>query len=183
MNAEWDIVDPSQTPSEERELGRKLNQLVFQYNHAMPMTEEYLKLQKEIFGDNLGKDSFIGAPIFGSCLNRVKIGKGVFINSNVLFMARGTITIEDRAQIAANVQLITNNHDPYNKSLLSCKPILICEDAWIGAGATILPGVRIGRHAVVGAAAVVTKDIPDYGVAAGNPATVIKILDPKRFGE
>ena len=49
--------------------------------------------------------------------------------------------------------------------------------AWIGAGATILPGVRVGRHAVVGAASVVTRDVPDYAVAVGNPARVIKLLD------
>ena len=60
-------------------------------------------------------------------------------------------------------------------------PILICKSAWIGAGATILPGVRIGNHAVVGAAAVVTKDVPDYAVVVGNPAKVVKMLDKESF--
>lgn len=53
--------------------------------------------------------------------------------------------------------------------------------AWIGAGASILPGICIGRYAVVGAASVVTKDVPDYTVVVGNPAKVIKSLDPTRF--
>ena len=74
----------------------------------------------------------------------VKIGRNVFINSNLLAMARGGITIEDNAMIAANVQLISNNHDPYDLCTLTCKPVLIREYAWVGAGATILPGVCIG---------------------------------------
>lgn len=73
------------------------------------------------------------------------------------------------------------NHDFYDRPILPCKPILICKGAWVGAGATILPGIRIGKHAVVGAASVVTKDVPDYAVAVGNPARVIKMLDAERF--
>ena len=65
--------------------------------------------------------------------------------------------------------------------MLPCKPVLIKESAWIGAGATILPGVCVGRHAVVGAGSVVTKDVPDYAVAVGNPARVIKMLDKEKF--
>ena len=111
----------------------------------------------------------------------LKIGKNVFINSNFLAMARGGITIEDGVMIAANVQVLSNNHDVYDRNILLCKPVVIAEGAWIGAGASILPGVRIGRYAVVGAAAVVTKDVPDYGVVVGSPAKVIKMLDPEKF--
>lgn len=64
---------------------------------------------------------------------------------------------------------------------LTCKPVLIREYAWVGAGATILQGVCIGRHAIVGAGSVVTKDVPDYAVAVGNPAKVIKMLDKENF--
>lgn len=63
------------------------------------------------------------------------------------------------------------------------QPVLIREYAWVGAGATILPGVCIGRHAIVGAGSVVTKDVPDYAVAVGNPAKVIKMLDKEKFQE
>ena len=66
---------------------------------------------------------------------------------------------------------------------LTCKPVLIREYAWVGAGASILPGVYIGRHAIVGAGSVVTKDVPDYAVAVGNPAKVIKMLDKEKFQE
>ncbi len=111
----------------------------------------------------------------------MKIGKRVFINSNLLAMARGGITIEDDVQIAANVQLLSNNHDIYDRQVLTCKPILIKEGVWIGAGASILPGICIGKHAIVGAASVVTKDVPDYAVVVGNPAKIIKMLDPEKF--
>ena len=96
-------------------------------------------------------------------------------------MARGGITIEDDVQIAANVQLISNNHDPYDRQVLTCKPVLIKKGAWIGAGASIMPGICVGKHAIVGAASVVTHDVPDYAVAVGNPAKVIKMLDKEKF--
>jgi acetyltransferase-like isoleucine patch superfamily enzyme len=83
--------------------------------------------------------------------------------------------------VAANVQLISNNHDPYDRSVLICRPIHICEGAWVGAGATVLPGVTIGKYAIVGAASVVTKDVPDYAVVAGNPARIIRYLDKDKF--
>ena len=96
-------------------------------------------------------------------------------------MARGGITIEDDVQMAANVQILTNNHDPYERQLLTVKPVLIQKGAWIGAGVTILPGISIGKHAIVGAAAVVTKDVPDYAIVVGNPAKVVKTLDADKF--
>ena len=79
------------------------------------------------------------------------------------------------------VQLLSNNHDPYDLDVLTCKPVEIGDYAWIGAGATVLPGVRVGQHAVIGAASVVTKDVPDYAVAVGNPARVIKMLDKEKI--
>ena len=173
-----DMRDPSQY---DREESRRLAQLQFQLNHTMPMSVEYNDLLHEFFGDRIGEGSFVAAPFQGAAFDRIVIGKGVYINSNLLAMARGGITIEDGAQIAANVSLISNNHDPYDLNVLTCKPVLICRDAWIGANAVILPGVRVGVHAVVGAGSVVTKDVPDYGVAVGNPAKVIKMLDAERF--
>ena len=163
------------------EEGKRLAQLAFKLNHTMPMTDEYQQILKELFGDNLGEGAYVAAPIQGACLDRIKMGKNVMINSNLLAMARGGITIEDDVQIAANVQLLTNNHDPYERMVLPCKPILIKKGAWIGAGATILPGICIGEHAIVGAASVVTKDVPDCAVVVGNPARVVKMLEAERF--
>ena len=76
--------------------------------------------------------------------------------------------------IAANAQLISNNHDLQDHALLICKPVHICRNAWIGAGATILPGVTVGENAVVAAGAVVTKDVAPNTIVGGNPAKFIK---------
>ncbi len=96
-------------------------------------------------------------------------------------MARGGITIEDNVMVAAHVSFITNNHDPYDREVLLCKPILVKKGAWLGANATLLPGVLIGKYAIIGAGSVVTHDVPDYSVVVGNPAKVIKTLDSTRF--
>lgn len=173
-----DLRNPDFAGMEE---GKRLTQLIFKLNHTMPMTEEYGKILRELFGERLGEGSFIAAPVQMVCSDKVKIGKNVFINSNFLAMARGGITIEDDVQIAANVQVISNNHDPYERQILLCKPVLIKKGAWIGAGATILPGVSIGEHAIVGAASVVTHDVPDFAVAVGNPAKVIRMMEASKF--
>ena len=181
MICEEEIVDLRIPDPKNFEEGKRLAQLAFKLNHTMPMTDEYQQILKELFGDNLGEGSYVAAPIQGACLDRIKMGKNVMINTNLLAMARGGITIEDDVQIAANVQLLTNNHDPYERMVLPCKPILIKKGAWIGAGATILPGICIGEHAIVGAASVVTKDVPDCAVVVGNPAKVVKMLEVERF--
>ena len=183
MNCEEIRVDIRKTDPQDRKEGQRCAKLLFQFNHTMPYTEEYSAILRKLFGENLGEGSTINPPLSGACVSSMKIGKHVLINSNLLAMARGGITIEDHAMIAANVQLISNNHDPYGRMVLPCKPVLIKESAWIGAGATILPGVCIGKHAVVGACSVVTKDVPDYAVAVGNPARVIKMLDKDQFKE
>jgi len=177
MNCEEIRVDMREMTPEEIAEGQRGMQLMFRLNHTEPMTEEYFSILKELFGDRLGEGSYVAAPVAGAALDRVVIGKDVYINTNSLLMARGGITIEDGVMIAANAQIISNNHDPHDLQVLTCKPVLIKEHAWIGAGATILPGVCVGRHAIVAAMAVVTKDVPDYSVVAGNPAKVIKTIE------
>lgn len=170
------VVDPKRI-----EEGKRTRELLFRLHQTMPMTDEYMEILKELLGE-IGEGSFVSTPISSiACPSGVHIGKNVYINGGCLFMARGGITIEDDVQIAANVQMISNNHDPYERQILLCKPVLIRQGAWIGAGATILPGVAVGKYAIIGAGSVVTKDVPDYAVAVGNPAKVVKVLDPERF--
>lgn len=140
----------------------------------MPYTEEYDALVKELFMDNIGENSRMMPPMTVVRGNKVKIGKNVVVMNNALFMAAGGITIEDDVMIAANAQLISNNHDLYDHQILICKPILLKRNSWIGAGATILPGVTIGENSVVAAGAIVTKDVEDNTVVGGCPAKVIK---------
>ena len=77
-------------------------------------------------------------------------------------MSRGVIVIGGNVAIAANVQLLSNNHDPYDRDILTCKPIHIGHHAWIGAGVTVTPGVTIGNYAIVGASAVVTHEYHNF---------------------
>ena len=180
---DFERVDMRQMSDDEMIEAVKMSEIVFKLNHTLPNTEEYNNLLKELFGDNLGENSQIMAPMSGAAFDRIKIGDNVFINSNSLLMARGGITIEDDVMFAANVQLLSNNHDEYDRQVLTCKPIHIKKGAWIGAGASILPGVTIGKYAIVGAGAIVTKDVGDYEVAVGIPAKVVKTLDKNKFDD
>ena len=175
------IVDLREQTDEERANSKRMTELLFKLNHTLPMSEEYGAVLQELFGEQIGEGSYVAAPLNGARLDRMTIGSHVFINSNLLAMARGGITIKDDVQIAGNVSLLTNNHDPYDRMVLPCKPILIQKGAWIGANAVILRGISIGKHAIVGAGSVVTKDVPDYAVVVGNPARVVKMLDPDKF--
>jgi len=98
----------------------------------------------------------------------------------------GDVTIGDGVIIGPELLAFTRNHrfeDPNvwigRQGYADSQPITIGDGAWIGARVTILPGVRIGRYAVIGAGAVVTNDVPDYGVAAGNPARVMRRWDER----
>lgn len=154
--------------------GQRCTQLCFKINHTMPGTEEYNALVKELFLGNIGDNSRVMPPVTVVRGNSVKIGKNVVVMNNALFMAAGGITIEDDVLVAANAQLISNNHDLHDHAILTCKPVRLKRNCWIGAGATILPGVTVGENAVVGAGAVVTKDVEDNTVVGGNPARLIK---------
>lgn len=154
--------------------GIRCVQLCFKINHTMPMTEEYNRLVSELFMGNIGEGSRVMSPLTVVRGNRVKIGRNVVVMNNSLFMAAGGIIIEDDVMVAANVQLISNNHDLYDHQILTCKPVRLKRNCWIGAGATILPGITVGENAVVAVGAVVTKDVEDNTVVGGNPAKVIK---------
>lgn len=170
-------VDPRKTSPEELAKGMKQAQLVFKLNHTMPYTPEYDALVQELFAGKIGKGSHVMPGLTCICADQVEIGKNVMVMNNCLMMSRGGITIEDDVLIAANVQLISNNHDLHDRAVLLCKPVRICRKAWIGAGATILPGVTVGENAVVGAGAVVTKDVAPNTIVGGNPAKFIKNVE------
>ena len=176
-------IDLDQITQDELELSIKQSKLLFKFNHTEPMTEEYASILNELLDGNIGENSTITTPFAGAAFNNIKLGNNVFINSNCLAMARGGITIDDDVMIAGNVQLLSNNHDEYERQVLTCEEIIIKKGAWIGAGASILPGVNVGQYALVGAGAIVTKDVPDYAVVVGIPAKVVKTLDKDKFPE
>ena len=178
-NMEAFTVDPRKTTPEEFERGLRDARLVFNINHTMPYTEEYDRLVQQLFDGKIGEGSRVMPPLNLVCASEVTIGRNVMIMGGCLMMSRGGITIDDDVMIAANVQLISNNHDLYDRQLLICKPVHICRNVWIGAGATILPGVTVGENAVVAAGAIVTKDVEPNTIVGGNPAKLIKHIDLK----
>ena len=117
----------------------------------------------------------IRLPFYTDCGVRIHLGKRVFINSNCMFTDLGTITLEDDALIGPNVTLATVNHrrNPAERRHLDLAPIVIKRRAWVGANATITPGVTIGENAIVAAGAVVTKDVAANTIVGGIPARVI----------
>lgn len=133
----------------------------------------------EITGNQIDKTTTVFIPFHTNFGRHTKIGKNVFINHDCSFLDLGGITIEDHVQIGPKVSLITENHplDPSIRKSLDLKSILIKRNAWIGAGAIILPGITIGENSVIAAGAVVNKDVPDNTVVGGVPAKVIRTLD------
>src|SRR5206468_11673676 len=111
---------------------------------------------------------------------QIHVGARTFINYGAVLLDVGQIIIGEDVQVGPNVQLLTPTHplDPETRRAQweAAKPITIGNNVWLGGGVIILPGVSIGENTVVGAGAVVTKDLPANVVAVGNPARVIRPL-------
>jgi len=147
--------------------------------NAATTTDEIRERLGDIIGKKLDEQTTVFAPFYTNFGRFISIGKNVFINHACSFLDMGGIMIEDDVMIGPKVNLITENHplNPAERRSMVCAPILIRRNAWIGAGATILPGVTIGVNSVVAAGAVVAKDVPDNTVMAGVPAQVIKSIN------
>ena len=156
------------------------NQRLLQNLNAQRHYEcEARQLISEITGQKIPKSTEIRLPFYTDYGHNIKIGERVFINSNVMMVDLGGITIGDDVLIGPGAYLLSVNHGlkPKQRKELELKPVLIKKNAWIGARATICPGVIVGENAVIAAGAVVTKDVPKNTVVAGVPAKIIKKID------
>ena len=152
-------------------------------NAALPDDPAAVKYLEELFGRKLD-DVRILTPFICDFGNRVKFGKGVFLNHSAILSASGGIEFEDGVMVAPGVRIATINHDLNNRhTIYTYGKVTIKKNTWLGMNVTVCPGVTIGRYAVVGAGAVVTKDVPDYAVVAGVPAKVIRMQDPSQTQE
>jgi len=128
----------------------------------------------------IGPGTQIRAPLHCDYGSNLFIGARTFVNFGLVALDVASITIGDDVQIGPNVQLLTATH-PLDAGLRRSKwesaaPIVLGDNVWIGGGALVLPGVSVGEDTVVGAGAVVTRDLPGGVVAVGNPARVIRTI-------
>ncbi len=138
--------------------------------------EEIREIMGRLTGKKVDESFRLFPPFYTDFGKNITIGRDVFINSGCHFQDQGGITIGDGSLIGHNVVLATINHDlsPLNNRENHYAPIVIEDHVWIGSNATILPGVMIGRWAVVAAGAVVTKDVEEFTVVGGVPAKEIR---------
>lgn len=174
----------------------RLRWLVADRRHALnslPETDLDARapLLRALFSGTIDQSTIL-APFYCEYGKHIRFGSGVFINAGATFLDGAFITFGDRVAVGPNVQFITANHPvrpedrirpaaqgdtlPFQIVTLAL-PITIGEDAWIGAGAIILPGVTIGSGAVVGAGAVVTRSVAARSVVVGNPARHLRNVD------
>ena len=147
-------------------------------NNSPHTMSELRQLFCKLIGQEIDEGFGLFPPFYTDYGKNIKVGKNVFINSGCCFQDQGGIEIGNGALIGQQVVIATLNHDldPEKRGNMFPAPVKIGNKVWIGAHATILPGVTIGEGAVVGAGAVVTKDVPPYAVVAGVPAKIIKFV-------
>ncbi|MFT3903285.1 MAG: sugar O-acetyltransferase [Niabella sp.] len=161
-----------------REASYATKKLLVQMNNSAD-PDEINNLLSQITGSDIDESVAVFTPLYINYGKHTKIGKNVFINFDCTFLDLGGITIEDNVLIAPKVNLLSEGHpvSPENRQSLMVGHIHIKKNAWIGANATILPGVTIGENAIVAAGAVVSKDVPDNTVVGGIPAKIIKTIE------
>ncbi|MFQ2676094.1 sugar O-acetyltransferase [Aeromonas caviae] len=140
--------------------------------------DEQLALLLQIVGE-LAQGAFICPPLYCTYGSHIHLGKGSYINMGATLLDNAPIRIGAEVMIGPNVQIYTAAHaldaDERIQGVETALPVTIEDRVWIGGGAILLPGVTIGREAVVGAGSVVTRDVPAGARVAGNPARLLPV--------
>ncbi len=165
-------LDPELTSARDR--ARDLCQSLNATREAQ--TEERRQILRQLFGSG-GDTVWMQPPFFCDYGSNIELGERVFFNFNCIVLDVCPVRIGSFTLFGPAVQIYTPMH-PFNAALRRQqefgKPVEIGSDVWVGGGAIILPGVRIGSRAVIGAGSVVTRDVPEGTFAAGNPCRVIR---------
>lgn len=145
-------------------------------NDGYRTPEELRKLFSQLTGTEIDESFGIFPPFYTDFGKNIRVGRGVFINSGCCFQDQGGIRLGDGCLIGHQVVIATLNHDldPAKRGSVIPKKVTLGKNVWVGAHATILPGVTVGDNSVIAAGAVVTKDVPADTVVAGVPAKIIK---------
>ena len=159
---------------------------LYAYNNMHPLDREGRREAISHILGKCGKNCTVEQPLFCTYGYNTTVGDNFFMNVNGKLMDSGKITIGNNVMIAPNVSIVTEEHamdiSQRNAGLEYTHPVTIGDNVWICTGAIVLPGVTIGDGCVIGAGSVVTKDIPPYSLAVGNPCRVIRSLkdEPKK---
>ncbi|MBC2325992.1 DapH/DapD/GlmU-related protein [Listeria booriae] len=174
-----DVLKDSELYQEIHLVKQNNEQLIIELNTQYHTKEKILRYLEEITGKAVDSSVDISLPFYSDFGKHITFGKNIFINQNVTFVDLGGIVIEDEVLIGPGATLITVNHllNPENRRGLRVAPICIKKNAWIGANATILPGITVGENSVVAASATVTKNVPDNVIVAGVPAKQISNIE------
>jgi len=158
---------------------QKVKRVLRLYNQTETQTERQSILQ-QLLGQ-IGQNSIIEPPFYCVYGQNIYIGDYVFLNVLCTILDCNKVQIGHHVMIGPNVQIYTAAHElqaeARNQGWEVAKPIVIENNVWIGGGAILLPGVKIGQNAVVGAGAVVSRNVPENAVVAGNPAQVIRVIE------
>lgn len=173
----YNAADPDLT-------ARRLNarHLLYAFNHSQADQEEFRQdTLRQLFGA-MGSGVFIEPPFYCDYGENITLGDNVFFNFNCVILDPARVTIGNHVLVGPNVQIYTATHPleaaTRRSGLEGGKPIRIGDDVWIGGSAILNPGVTIGSRTVIGAGSVVTRDLPAGVFAAGNPAKIIRHLEP-----
>ena len=153
---------------------RRVAEWMDRYNASIAATQrDHAALLREMLAE-VGEGAYIRPPFHCDYGYNISLGRDVFLNFNCVILDVVKVTIGDRTQIGPGVQILTADHprDPAQRraGLEFGRPVTIGADVWIGGSAIVLPGVRIGDGAIVGAGAVVTRDVAAGATVVGNPA-------------
>jgi maltose O-acetyltransferase len=149
------------------------------YNQTDDPLEQQTILQS-ILG-KLGPHTLIWPPFYCVYGQNIYLGEYVFLNVLCTILDAGEVRLGNHVMVGPGVQMYTSAHalqaEARNEGWEIAKPITVEDNVWIGGSAILMPGVRVGRNSVVGAGAVVTRDVPANVVVAGNPARVIREIE------
>jgi maltose O-acetyltransferase len=171
----YDPMDPElvQARGRARDLCQDLNAT------REAQVDERRKLLVELFGSG-GETVWMQPPFYCDYGSNIHLGERVFFNFNCVVLDVCRVTIGDFTLFGPAVQIYTATH-PMDAMLRRqqefARPIEIGADVWVGGGAILCPGVRIGARSVIGAGSVVTRDVPEGVFAAGNPCRVIRTIE------
>lgn len=174
-------------PEEAAELARarqRGKELCYKINLLHPNNiKRRAKLMKQLFG-SLGDHVWMEPPIYMSYGSNTFLGDYIYINFGLTVIDDYRVTIGNYVMFGPNVTIAVTNHPVHPERRketggMFALPVRIQDEAWIGGGAVIVPGVTIGKGSVIGAGSVVTKDIPDNVIAAGNPCKVLREINER----